>query len=101
MDLAWLVLVLLSVAMFAAVVATLARAGRGSARRGARVAWEPGGEDWLTVEEVARLLETEPHEILDLVDRGAIPFFVDPRPNLPERAAYWFRRDEIDAWVVG
>lgn len=87
--------------MFVAVVSTLVRAGRGSARRGARVVENPDGEGWLTVAEVAELLETDPDYILDLVDRDSIPFFVDGRSSRSASTVYVFRRDEIDAWVIG
>ena len=100
MDLAQLVLVFLSCVMFIAVVTTLVRAGRGSSRREARLVSDPGGEGWLSVEEVAELLETGPEEVLGLVDRGSIPYFVDARSGRSV-AAIWFRRDEIDGWVIG
>ena len=101
MDIAELVLVLLSCVMFVLVVSTLARAGGRSSRKEARVVEDPSGEGWLTVDEVAALLETESDEILILVERGAIPYFVEPPSPFAEHSPYWFRRDEIDAWTVG
>ena len=82
MDLAQLVLVFLSCIMFIAVVTTLVRAGRGSSRGETRLVSDPSGEGWLSVEEVAELLETDPEDVLGLVDRGSIPFFVG-RPFRP------------------
>jgi hypothetical protein len=100
-DLAQLVLVFLSCIMFIAVVTTLVRAGRGSSRGEARLVDDPSGEGWLSVEEVAELLETDAEDVLGLVDRGSIPFFVDARSGRSVAAVYWFRRDEIDDWVIG
>jgi hypothetical protein len=100
-DLAQLFLVLLSCVMFILVVTTLVRAGRGSSLKGARVVHDPGGEAWLTLDEVAELLETERDNVLDLVDRDSIPFFVDARSGRAAGTIYWFRRDEIDDWTVG
>jgi hypothetical protein len=101
MDLAQLVLVFLSCVMFIALVTTLVRAGRGSSRGEARLVSDPSGEGWLSVEEVAELLETDPEDVLGLVDRGSIPFFVDAGSGRSVAAVYWFRRDEIDDWVIG
>jgi len=101
MDLAQLVLVFLSCVMFILVVSTLVRAGGRQSPKDARVVEDPGGEGWLTIDEVAALLETESDEILILVERGAIPFFVEPRSPRVAQTAYWFRRDEIEDWTVG
>ncbi len=101
MDIAQLVLVLISVVMLGLVVSTLARAGSRRAASSARIAVDVGGEGWMSVDEVAALLETGSDEIVNLVDRDAIPHFVGARRLASDPTTYWFRRDEIDDWVIG
>ena len=55
---------------------------------------EPG---LMTVEEVAAFLDTTPSSILLLVARDSIPY-VEPMAG-GERAAFRFRRAEIEAWL--
>jgi hypothetical protein len=100
-DPAQLVLVLISCVMFVLVVSTLARAASGRSAGSARVVHDLGGEGWMDVNEVAALLETDPDEIINLVDRDAIPYFVGGRRAGSSPTTYWFRRDEIDDWVIG
>jgi excisionase family DNA binding protein len=90
----------LAVFAFAATVLVLTGAGRRLNRTPARVVTDPVGEEWLTVDELAALLEIGPGEVVDLVERGAIPYFVLPGTR-SRAAAYRFRRDEIDAWQIG
>ena len=59
------------------------------------------GHEWLTVQQVATLLELPPGEIVELVDRDAIPFFLVRGGRLSEPEYLRFRRDEIDAWTIG
>jgi hypothetical protein len=101
MDIARLILVLLSCLMFVLVVITLVRAGRGSPTRGARIIDFPEGEEWMSLEEVSEALGTDRDRIIELVERDAIPYFVDVRSGRAAGTIYWFRRDEIDAWTVG
>jgi prophage antirepressor-like protein len=70
-------------------------------KQNVRVVVDPQGEQWLTLAEVAARLETTPAEILNLIERGAIPFYVDAVLNRTEPGAYRFHRDEIDDWVIG
>jgi excisionase family DNA binding protein len=59
-----------------------------------RIATDPEAEEWLHVDEVATLLAADTGEVMNLVERGSIPFYVVPGLNR-------FRRDEIDGWVIG
>ncbi len=101
MDLAELVLALISCVMLVLVVSTLARAGSRRSAGSARVVHDLDGEGWMDVDEVAALLETDSDEIIHLVDRDAIPYFVGARRAGSSPTTYWFRRDEIDDWVIG
>jgi excisionase family DNA binding protein len=97
----------IAVAAFAAVVFVLTGAGRRLQRAPARIAPEPVGDDpvgddeWLTVDEVAELLEVRRTEVVELVERDAIPYFVISGGNPAQPSHLRFRRDEIDAWTIG
>jgi excisionase family DNA binding protein len=66
-----------------------------------REAQWPDDPRLLTVDEVAALLETTRPEVMELVERNAIPFFVVPGFARSNAERYRFDRDEIDAWVIG
>jgi hypothetical protein len=66
-----------------------------------RIADDPEAADWLRTEGVAELLETGTAEVMNLVERGAIPFFLVPGLNRSNPDAYRFSRSEIDDWVIG
>jgi hypothetical protein len=66
-----------------------------------RIAADPQAAHWLYTDEVGELLETDTGEVMNLVERGAIPFYVVPGLNRSNPEAYRFRRDEIDDWVIG
>jgi hypothetical protein len=100
-DVSQLLLVLISCLMFVLVVRTLVRSWGERPGSDVRLVRAPGGEQWLDVEQVAELLDSDPGEVMVLVERRAIPFFVEPGASRASPRAYWFRRDEIDAWVVG
>ena len=87
--------------MLVLVVSTLARVGSRRSGGPERVAHDVSGAGWMGVDEVAALLETDPEEIINLVDRDAIPHCVGARPTRSTPVTYFFRRDEIDDWVVG
>jgi hypothetical protein len=76
----------------------------GLGQRGARevrYVTDPWDNDWLAADEVAARLESSTDDVLRLVADDAIPHFVR-RPGEPyEYVTYWFRRDEIDAWIIG
>ena len=67
----------------------------------ARIAGDPAEEGWLSTDEVASMLETGPDDVLLLIERDAIPFFVVPGISRADPAAYRFRREEIEDWVIG
>jgi excisionase family DNA binding protein len=66
-----------------------------------RIAVDPEAEQWLDVAEVAELLDTAEDEVMNLVERGGIPFYVVPGLNRSNPGTYRFDRDEIDGWVIG
>jgi hypothetical protein len=66
-----------------------------------RIAEEPEAEHWLRTDDVAARLETGTADVMNLVERGAIPFFVVPGLNRSNPDAYRFSGAEIDDWVIG
>jgi Helix-turn-helix domain len=90
-----------AVLAFAAVVLVLTGAGRRIQRTPARTVMEPFGDEWLTIGQVATLLEVPEHDVAGLVERDAIPFYVIAGGSRTHPADYRFRRDEIDAWTIG
>lgn len=90
-----------AVLAFAATVLVLTGAGRRIQRSPARTVMEPFGDEWLTVGQVATLLDVPEDDVVELVDRDAIPFFVIAGGSRAHPADYRFRRDEIDAWTIG
>ena len=91
----------IAVAAFVAVVLVFTGAFSGSRHDPVRIAADPEDERWMTIEEVARLLETDRADVAALVERRAVPFFVLPGGSTANPAHYRFRRDEIDAWTIG
>jgi hypothetical protein len=74
--------------------------GQRSARE-VRYVSDPWDEGWLSADEVAERLESSTDDVLRLVAEESIPYFVR-RPGEPyDETTYWFRRDEIDAWIIG
>jgi Helix-turn-helix domain len=59
------------------------------------------GHEWLTVQQIATMLELPPSEVIELVDRDAIPFFLVRGGRLSEPEHLRFRRDEIEEWTIG
>jgi hypothetical protein len=102
MDFARLILLAISCLMLILLVGALVRsAATKPDPRQLRVVAQPEGEQWLSLDQLAELLETKPAELLALIERDSIPFFVEARASRAEPVAYWFRRDEIDDWVIG
>jgi hypothetical protein len=66
-----------------------------------RLAEWPDDPRLLTVDQVAGVLETASADVMELVARNAIPFFVVAGFNRSNPEAYRFDRDEIDDWVIG
>jgi excisionase family DNA binding protein len=90
-----------AVLAFAATVLVLTGAGRRMQRSPARTVMEPFGDEWLTVSQVASLLQVPEDDVVGLVERDAIPFYVIAGGSRTHPADYRFRRDEIDAWTIG
>jgi len=91
----------IAVAAFVACIVVFTGAFSGTRREPMRVAADPDDERWMTVPEVASVLEIGEDEVMDLVDRRAIPFFVVPGARRPSPEAFRFRRDEIEDWTIG
>jgi len=93
----------IAVAAFAATVYVLAGIGGHTRPQHIRTVLLPEDEDetWLTVERVATVLEIAPSEVVALVDRDAIPFYVVRGGVISNPEYLRFRRDEIDAWTIG
>ena len=96
-----LVLLLICCLMLILIVREFARTFGPRSRQNVRVVVDPAGEEWLTLPELAILLETTQAEIMHLVERDAIPFYVDAVLDRRQPGAYRFKRAEIDAWVIG
>ena len=96
-----LILALIACLMFILVARELARTFGPRREQNVRVVVDPEGDEWLTLDQVAARLDTTNAQILNLVEREAIPFYVDA--VLPQTApeSYRFNRDDIDAWVIG
>ena len=96
-----LILILISCLMFILVVREFARSVGTRRRQNVRIVVDPAGEEWLTIDEVAAHLETTRAEILNLIERDSIPFYVDAVLDRRQPGAYRFNREEIDDWVIG
>jgi len=96
-----LVLLLICCVMLILIVREFARTFGPHSKQNVRVVVDPTGEDWLTLPEVAALLDTTPAEILHLIERDSIPFYVDAVLDRRQPGAYRFKRAEIDDWVIG
>jgi helix-turn-helix protein len=100
-----IVVAAIAVAAFAATVIVLTGALGGARRDPVRVLpaaeFDLPDDRWLTVDELARELEVRPAEVMALVERRAVPFFVIAGESRHSPQAYRFRRDEIDDWTIG
>ena len=92
-----------AVIAFAATVFVLANVGGRTRAHQARTVLLPDPDDpsWMTVQQVATLLELPPSEVVELVDRDAIPFWLVSGGRLSEPEYLRFRRDEIEEWTIG
>jgi hypothetical protein len=95
-----LILALICCLMLILIVREFARTFGPRSRQNVRVVVDPQGDEWFTLAEVAAHLQTTPAEILNLIERDAIPFYVDAVLPRSSPGAYRFNRDEIDDWVV-
>lgn len=92
-----------AVVAFAATVYVLAGIGGRTHPQQPRTVLLPDPDDpeWLTVQQVASMLELPPSEIIELVDRDAIPFFLVRGGRLSQPEHLRFRRPEIEDWIIG
>jgi Helix-turn-helix domain len=91
----------IAVLAFAATVLVLSGAGRRLQRTPARTVMEPFGDEWLAVGEVATLLGVAEADVVGLVERDSIPFYLLVGGSRAQPGDYRFRRDEIEAWTIG
>lgn len=96
-----LILIFIACTMFIMVVREFARSVGTRRRQHVRVVVDPQGEEWMTLAEVAAHLQTTPGEVLNLIERESIPFYVDAVLDRRRPGAYRFNRAEIDDWVIG
>ena len=96
-----LILIPISCLMFILVVRELVRAAGPRRKQNVRVVVDPQGAEWLTLGEVAEPARDQRGEILNLIERDSIPFYVDAVLSRNDPGAYRFQRDEIDDWVIG
>lgn len=87
--------------MFVVLVVTLVRVWGQRLPDDVRVVDDPAAAGLLDIREAAELLETSTRELLEMVRRDAIPFYLEARVNRSNPSAYWFRRSELDEWVIG
>ena len=93
--------VLVACIMFALLARAFVQSYGERAPANPRLAEWPDDPRLLTVDQVAAELETTRAEVMGLVERNAIPFFVVEGFNRSNAERYRFDRDEIDDWVIG
>jgi excisionase family DNA binding protein len=93
--------VLVACIMFALLARAFVQSYGERAPANPRPAEWPDDPRLLTVDEVAAVLDTSPSEVMELVERNAIPFFVVAGFGRFSSERYRFDRDEIDDWVIG
>ena len=95
----------IAVFAFAATVLVLTGALSGVRREPLRTIpraeLDPDDDEWLTVDQLATELGVRPGEIMNLVERRAIPCFLIAGSNRYDAESYRFQRDEIEDWTVG
>ncbi len=93
--------VLVACIMFALVARALVQSYGERAPERPRIAEWPDDPRLLTVDQVAMTLESSSADVMGLVERNAIPYFVVAGFNRSNPDGYRFDRDEIDDWVIG
>jgi hypothetical protein len=91
----------IAVLAFAATVIVLTGAGRRLQRDPPRRVTDPVGEEWMTLSQVAVMLDVPEADVTALIERDAIPHFLVSGGNPSHAPDYRFRRDEIEAWTIG
>lgn len=66
-----------------------------------RIAEWPDDPRLMTIDQVATALESSSADVMGLVERNAIPFFVVEGYNRSSPERYRFDRTEIEDWVIG
>ena len=93
--------VLVACIMFALVARAFVQSyGERPPERERRAEW-PDDPRLMTVDQVAVVLESSSADVMELVERNAIPFFVVDGFNRSNPDRYRFDRTEIDDWVIG
>jgi hypothetical protein len=93
--------VLVACIMFALIARAFVQSYGERAPANPRRAEWPDDPRLLTVDQVAAELDTSPAEVMELVERNAIPFFVVDGFGRFSAERYRFDRDEIANWVIG
>ncbi len=70
-------------------------------RRDVRTVGESEAAELLTVEDLVAILDSSVADVMLLIERDAIPFYVRPGEHRTSPAAYRFKPSEIDAWTIG
>ncbi len=91
----------IAVAAFAGTVFVVAFALSNLQRGKPRSVADATGEGWMTVDEVADLLEVSPAEVVTLAERDAIPYYLVSAGSPSDPRDLRFRRAEIEAWTIG
>ena len=87
--------------MFALIARAFVQSYGERAPANPRLAEWPDDPRLLTVSQVAAELNASPGEVMELVERNAIPFFVVDGFGRFSPERYRFDRDEIADWVIG
>ena len=87
--------------MFALIARAFVQSYGERAPANPRLAEWPDDPRLLTVAQVATELNSSPAEVMELVERNAIPFFVVDGFGRFSPERYRFDRDEIAEWVIG
>ena len=91
----------IAVFAFAGLVLAIVRGVNDARRPEPRTVVNPEGEEWMTVDETAELLDASVTDVMNLVTREAIPHYLLLGGRRARPDDYRFKRDEIDAWTIG
>ena len=90
-----------AVIAFAAVIFVFAGTATRRRPESARVVSVADAEGWLTAGELATRLGVAEHDIAELVERDAVPFYVLRGGAISTPAHLRFKPSEIEAWTIG
>ena len=91
----------IAVLAFAGTVLAIVRGVNDARRPEPRTVVDPEGEEWMTVDQTAELLAVSVADVMDLAAREAIPHYVLLGGKRARPDDYRFKREEIDAWIIG